>query len=137
MVKFFYVTEKQLRDFEWTAEFTNDRLQDDQSFEISQSVDEIRKNQTIKDPTVGKHLFVKGAYLISNAMPYELSEAEFIKAATSGRRGMSDLMEYQEDRFVSLVLDDPSDPFFRGHDHGGTIAMEMEMYKKWQTMEWK
>jgi len=47
MVKYFYVTEKQLRDFEWTAEFTNDRVENDQSFEIYQSVKEIRKNQKL------------------------------------------------------------------------------------------
>jgi len=43
----YYITEKQLRDFEYTAGFTNDKIANDQTYEISLSVEEIRKNQKL------------------------------------------------------------------------------------------
>lgn len=77
-----------------------------------------------------KSLFIKGAWL--HTLPRELSEAEFIKLA-----GIDHLMQMREHPYVSLVLDNPQDPFLVGHNNGNTIAAAMMGHHKWQTMEWK
>lgn len=89
-----------------------------------------------KAPRSGRAIFfVKGAYLYT--LPREPSEEEFVTIAASGIRGMDYLMQFQNFPFVSLVLDDPQNPFLVGHTNGRTIALAMSGHDKWQTMEWK
>ena len=78
-------------------------------------------------------LFIKGAYLYT--LKKELSEKEFIEKV-----GIEQLEKFRNNcsyPYVSLVLDNPDNPVLIGHLNGRVIALTMEGYKLWQTMEWK
>jgi len=78
-------------------------------------------------------LFAPGAYLYST--PKELSENDFV--STAG--GIDKVMAFKMFPFVSLVMDDPADPFLVGHFESSTIKLTMtgRGHRLWQTMEWK
>jgi hypothetical protein len=78
-------------------------------------------------------LFKPGAYLYS--IPKEISENEFISIAG----GIDKVMQFKMFPFVSLVLDNPADPFLVGHLHETVISVTMSGmgHKLFQTMEWK
>ena len=82
-----------------------------------------------------RNLFIKGAYLTTLSEEEELSEKEFIEKAG----GIEKLQKFSMFSFVTLVLDDPANPFLVGHYNGRTIELALQGYghKKWQTMEWR
>lgn len=78
-------------------------------------------------------LFKPGAYLYST--PKELSENDFVSIAG----GIDKVMQFRMFPFVSLIVDDPADPFLVGHTEATTISVVMSGrgHHLWQTMEWK
>jgi hypothetical protein len=75
-------------------------------------------------------LFKPGAYLYST--PKEISENDFVSIAG----GIDKVMQFRMFPYVSLVLDNPEDPFLVGHFVGETIKIAMDSHILWQTMEW-
>ena len=83
--------------------------------------------------------FKEGAWLCSGLyhqnIGREMSESTFIKFAG----GIDKVMEYYEFPFVSIVMDDPYNPFLVGHPHGNSVGVTMTDHGHYvfQTMEWK